>query len=202
MAGDSTATPGRDLPAGSGPTQVDSQTGWQSATPRDTKRGRPPDSTSHPASPHADFRPRILGIEFRLSTRPLGPGSSEAGASPHPCRLSALRRHGPVEIFRPRPTRRIDGAGVPQSQRQTVANADRALPAHRASWSTPNCSHRPKARCKAVLFRHCWRTSCWMISTKSWNLAASALCVTRTTSSCSPRRGRRPGVSSLRSSDT
>ena len=41
------------------------------------KRDRSSGSTSHPASPHADFRSRILGIEFRLSTRPLRPGAAK-----------------------------------------------------------------------------------------------------------------------------
>ena len=42
-------------------------------------------------------------------------------------RLSAMRRYGFVEILRPRPTRRADGAGVPEGRRQTVADADRAV---------------------------------------------------------------------------
>jgi hypothetical protein len=87
--------------------------GWRSAKSRNSERDRPPDPTSHPASPRADFRPRILGVELRLPTKTSRSRCSEAGTILHPRRLSPMRRYGPLEVFRPRPARRADGAGVP-----------------------------------------------------------------------------------------
>ena len=91
MAARSTTTFGRNLPTGRCPAQVDSQTRWQSAAPRHSKRGGPTDSTSHLASLDPDLRSDVFGIELRVSTPTIRTRSDQADSDHDPKRLSTLR---------------------------------------------------------------------------------------------------------------
>jgi RNA-directed DNA polymerase len=57
------------------------------------------DPASHLASPDADLRSRLLGVEFRLPTEAIRSRSSPAGAGPYPDRLPSLRGHGSGQIL-------------------------------------------------------------------------------------------------------